>query len=88
MVNFCQHVLKPLLGSFTRVFIVFLSVIFFFSAAQDYASELGPQTELQRLEVTEPEIAHSSSNPMYQGTPTPDPKYNRKPTAGMQTNES
>lgn len=87
MVNFCQHVLKPLLGSFTRVFIVFLSVIFF-SAAQDYASELDPQTELQRLQVTVPEIAHSSSNPMYQGTPTPDPKYNRKPTAGMQSNES
>ena len=81
MVNFCQHVLKPLLGSFTRVFSVFL-ICFFFSASQDYATDLGPQThQLQQSQVV-PAIAHSASNPTYQGTPTQQPKNNPKPTTG------
>ena len=80
VVNFCQHVLKPLLGSFTRVFIVCFICYFFFSASQDYATHLGPQTQQSRMTV--PVIAHSLSNPTYQGTPTPQPKNNPKPTVG------
>ena len=74
VVNFCQHVLKPLLGSFTWVFIVFF-ICYFFSASQGY--------QLQQLQVPVPIDEHNSaSNPTYQGTPTQQPKNNPKLTTG------
>ena len=60
-------------------------LLFFFSASQGYAGDVGTQAhlQLQQLQVPVSITEHNSAlNPTYQGTPTQQPKNNPKLTTG------
>ena len=59
-------------------------LLFFFSASQGYASDVGPQAhQLQQLQVPVSTTERNSAwNPTYQGTPTQQLKNNPKLTTG------